>query len=92
MVTLAEYAAARPEGQKANYYAAGDNRDRLAQMPVVKGVLDRGYAVLLLTTDVDEFTFQALRGSTAQTGPQGDGRPCSTIDSSRPSPSASRSA
>ena len=30
-------------------------------MPVVKGVLDRGYDVLLLTQDVDEFTFQAMR-------------------------------
>ncbi len=30
-VTLAEYAAAMPEGQKAIYYAAGDDRDRLEQ-------------------------------------------------------------
>ena len=61
MVTLAEYAAAMPEGQKAIYYAAGDNRDRLAKMPVVRGVLERGYDVLLCTMDVDEFTFQAMR-------------------------------
>ena len=26
-----------PEGQKAVYYAAGDDRDRLAKMPVVNG-------------------------------------------------------
>ena len=70
MVTLAEYAAAMPEGQKAIYYAAGDDRDRLAKMPVVKGVLDRGYDVLLLTTDVDEFTFQAMRGYTAKNCPK----------------------
>ena len=50
-----------PEDQKAIYYAAGDSRERLAKMPVVKGVLDRGYDVLLLTQDVDEFTFQAMR-------------------------------
>ena len=60
-VTLQEYAEAMPEGQKAIYYAAGDSRERLAKMPVVKGVLDRGYDVLLLTQDVDEFTFQAMR-------------------------------
>ena len=66
MVTLAEYAAAMPEGQKAIYYAAGDNRDRLAKMPVVKSVLDRGYDVLLCTMDVDEFTFQAMRTYHAQ--------------------------
>ena len=70
MVTLAEYVAAMPEGQKAIYYAAGDDRDRLAKMPVVRGVLDRGYDVLLLTTDVDEFTFQAMRGYTAKNCPK----------------------
>ena len=70
MVTLAEYAAAMPEGQKAIYYAAGDDRERLAKMPVVKGVLDRGYDVLLLTADVDEFTFQAMRGYTAKHMPK----------------------
>ena len=70
MVTLAEYAAAMPEGQKAIYYAAGDDRERLAKMPVVKGVLDRGYDVLLLTADVDEFTFQAMRGYTAKNCPK----------------------
>ena len=61
MVTLAEYARAMPEGQKAIYYAAGDDRERLSKMPVVCGVLARGYDVLLLTQDVDEFTFQAMR-------------------------------
>ena len=61
MVTLAEYAAAMPEGQKAIYFAAGDDRDRLSKMPVVKSVLDRGYDVLLCTQDVDEFCFQAMR-------------------------------
>lgn len=61
MVTLAEYAKAMPADQKAIYYAAGDSRERLSKMPIVTGVLARGYDVLLLTTDVDEFTFQAMR-------------------------------
>lgn len=61
MVTLAEYAAAMPEGQAAIYYAAGDDRERLAKMPVVKAVLAKGYDVLLCTADVDEFCFQAMR-------------------------------
>ena len=61
MVTLAEYAKAMPEDQKAIYYAAGDDRERLSKMPVVTGVLARGYDVLLCTQDVDEFTFQAMR-------------------------------
>ena len=61
MVTLAEYAKAMPADQKAIYYAAGDSRERLSKMPVVTSVLARGYDVLLLTADVDEFTFQAMR-------------------------------
>ena len=66
LVTLAEYAKAMPEGQKAVYYAAGDSRDRLAKMPVVRAALDHGYDVLLCTADVDEFAFQAMRSYTAK--------------------------
>ena len=61
MVTLAEYAKAMPAGQKAVYYAAGDSRDRLEKIPVVRAALDHGCDVLLCTADVDEFTFQAMR-------------------------------
>ncbi len=70
MITLAEYAQAMPEGQKAIYFAAGDDRERLAKMPVVTGVLGRGYDVLLCTQDVDEFTFQAMREYVAKDMPK----------------------
>ncbi len=70
LVTLAEYAKAMPEGQKAVYYAAGDSCDRLAKMPVVKAALDHGYDVLLCTADVDEFAFQAMRSYTAKSLPK----------------------
>ena len=66
MVTLAEYAKAMPAGQKAVYYAAGDSRDRLEKMPVVRAALDHGCDVLLCTADVDEFTFQAMRAYEAK--------------------------
>ena len=66
MVTLQEYVAAMPADQKAIYYAAGDDRERLAKMPVVESVLAKGYDVLLSTQDVDEFCFQAMRDFTAK--------------------------
>ena len=66
MVTLQEYVAAMADGQKAIYYAAGDDRERLAKMPVVEAVLAKGYDVLLATQDVDEFCFQAMRDFTAK--------------------------
>ena len=65
MVTLQEYVAAMPADQKAIYYAAGDDRERLAKMPVVESVLAKGYDVLLATQDVDEFCFQAMHDFTA---------------------------
>ena len=65
MVTLQEYVAAMADGQKAIYYAAGDDRERLAKMPVVESVLAKGYDVLLATQDVDEFCFQAMHDFTA---------------------------
>ena len=70
MVTLQEYAAAMPEGQKAIYYAAGDDAERLAKMPVVKSVLAKGYDVLLCTQDVDDFCFTAMRDFTAKGMPK----------------------
>lgn len=66
MVTLQEYVAGMADGQKAIYYAAGDDRERLAKMPVVESVLAKGYDVLLATQDVDEFCFQAMRDFTAK--------------------------
>ena len=55
MVTLDEYLADAPDDQKAIYYAAGENAERLGKMPMVTSVLARGYDVLLCTQDVDEF-------------------------------------
>ena len=66
LVTFAEYVAAMPEGQDVIYYVAGDSRERMAKMPIVRTVLDKGFDVLLCTQDVDEFCFQAMRTYHAQ--------------------------
>lgn len=60
MLTLDEYIEAAPADQESIFYAAGESADRLAKMPIVKTVLDKGYDVLLCTDDVDEFCFQAM--------------------------------
>ncbi|WP_165252905.1 molecular chaperone HtpG [Adlercreutzia sp. ZJ304] len=60
MVTLAEYVSAAPEGQDSIFFAAGDSRERLAQMPIVTTVLAKGYDVLLCDENVDEFCMMAL--------------------------------
>ena len=70
-VTFAEYADAMPEGQDKIYFAAGDSRERLEQVPAVRSALDHGFDVLLCTQDVDEFMFQVMR-SWHQDGTEGD--------------------
>ena len=61
MVTLQEYIDKMPAEQKYIYFAAGDSTDRLAKLPAAELVMDKGYDVLLLTEDVDEFCLQILR-------------------------------
>lgn len=60
MVTLDEYLEAMPEDQKSIFYAAGEAKEHLANMPIVKSVLDKGYDVLLCTQDVDEFCLNTM--------------------------------
>ena len=59
-VTLKEYVDAMPESQKYIYYAAGESRTKLSQLPQTELVKDRGYDILLLTDDVDEFVMNSL--------------------------------
>ena len=60
MVTLQEYIDKMSAEQKYIYFAAGDSTDRLAKLPSAELVLDKGFDVLLLTEDVDEFCLQIL--------------------------------
>ncbi|MGI6263916.1 MAG: molecular chaperone HtpG [Acutalibacteraceae bacterium] len=59
-VTLKEYAGRMPEDQKYIYYACGDALERIARMPQTEAVRDKGYEILYLTDDVDEFALKAL--------------------------------
>ena len=60
MVTLQEYVDAMAEGQQKIYFAPGENTDRLAKLPQVKALSDKGYDVLLFGDEVDEFVPQSL--------------------------------
>ena len=59
-ITLKEYVEAMAEGQEKIYYAPGENKDRLAKLPQVQTLKNKGYDVLLFTEDVDEFIPQTL--------------------------------
>ena len=49
------------EDQTCIYYAAGETPERIAHLPQTEAVLDRGYEVLYLTDDVDEFALMVLQ-------------------------------
>ncbi|MEG2500618.1 MAG: molecular chaperone HtpG, partial [Oscillospiraceae bacterium] len=61
LVTLKEYIEKMPEEQKFIYYAAGESAERLAKLPQAERVLSKGFDILYLTDDVDEFVLQVLR-------------------------------
>ena len=60
LISLQAYADAMAEGQEKIYYIAGESKDRLAKLPQVKLLEEKGYDVLLFTDEVDEFIPQAL--------------------------------
>lgn len=61
LLPLKEYCAAMPESQKYIYFATGNSADQLAKLPQTKNLLARGFDVLLLTEQVDEFIPQTLQ-------------------------------
>lgn len=59
-ISLKEYVSRMPEEQKAIYYSCGENTEKISRLPQVESVLDRGFDVLYLTDDVDEFALKML--------------------------------
>ena len=59
-VTLKEYTDAMPESQKAIYYAAGETVEKIEMLPQTETVKSRGYEVLYLTDEIDEFAIKVL--------------------------------
>ena len=60
LVSLQEYVSAMGEAQEKIYFVAGENRERMGNLPQVKALSAKGYDVLMFTDEVDEFIPQAL--------------------------------
>ncbi len=58
--SLKEYVSRMKEEQTVIYYAAGESVDKIDMLPQVDAVKDKGYEVLYLTEDVDEFALKIL--------------------------------
>ncbi len=59
--SLREYVDRARENQDKIYYAVGETAEKIAMLPQVEAVLSKGYEVLYLTEDIDEFCVQILR-------------------------------
>ena len=60
-VTLKEYIESMPEGQDTVYYACGETEERIDLLPQCDAVKDKGYDILYLTENIDEFCLMVLR-------------------------------
>ena len=60
LVTLDEYVDRMKEGQDKIYYACGETIDKIEMLPQVEAVKEKGYEILYLTENVDEFVMQVL--------------------------------
>ena len=60
LVTLDEYISRMEEGQEHIYFMSGDKIELIDNLPQVKKVKDKGYEILYLTDNVNEFALQVL--------------------------------
>ncbi len=59
-VTLSEYVSRMKDDQKDIYYACGESVDRIEKLPQLEKFKDKGFEVLYLTADVDEFAVKVM--------------------------------
>ena len=75
LVSLAEYVERMKEGQEVIYYATGETNARIERLPQTEMVQEKGYEILYLTDDIDEFAIKMLneyKGKTFKSVSSGD--------------------
>ncbi len=59
-VSLKEYTDSMKDEQKDIYYAAGESIEKIEMLPQIEAIKNRGFEILYLTDDVDEFALKML--------------------------------
>ncbi len=59
-ISLKQYVDGMRESQDTIYYACGESLDKIEMLPKVEAIKSRGYEILYLTDDVDEFALRIL--------------------------------
>jgi len=60
LVTLNEYVSRMTEDQKYIYYATGESNERIEKLPQIELLSDKGFEILYLTEDIDEFALKVI--------------------------------
>ncbi|GAA6515129.1 molecular chaperone HtpG [Phocea massiliensis] len=60
LVSLEEYVSRMKEDQKYIYYVCGESVNRIDHLPQIELLKDKGYEVLYLTDEIDEFALKML--------------------------------
>ncbi|MBQ2889947.1 MAG: molecular chaperone HtpG [Clostridia bacterium] len=60
LVTLERYVETMPEEQKFIYYACGETVNKIDNLPQTEPLKDKGYSILYMTDEVDEFVINML--------------------------------
>ena len=60
LVTLSEYVKEMQEGQEFIYYASGESYDKIATLPQIEKLKEKGFEVLFFKDGVDEFVAKIL--------------------------------
>ena len=58
--TLKEYIERTKQEQESIYYASGETIDKIDMLPQVQAVKEKGYEILYLTENIDEFVLKVL--------------------------------
>lgn len=75
MITLREYVDHMKEDQKHIYFASGDSIEKISKLPQCELLKDKGYDLLYMVDNVDEFCLQMMQdydGKTFKNIAQGD--------------------
>ena len=61
LATLSEYVERMAEDQKSIYYASGESMDKIDLMPQTEYIKEKGFEIIYLTDEVDEFVIQMMQ-------------------------------
>ena len=61
MVSLSEYVSRMKPDQKYIYYANGESVERIDKLPQTELLKDKGFEILYLTDDIDEFAIRIMK-------------------------------